>query len=100
MHHLSVRGFTLLTSQCCYLVSKSFRAVSDRVTRCRLREAVASGQTREVKLAKTLPIYLLYLTAWVGPDDTVHFYPDVYGRDQVIADCVSPAQHPGRGQLA
>ena len=66
----------------------------------RIREAVASGQTREVKLAKTLPIYLLYLTAWVGPDDTVHFYPDVYGRDQVIADCVSPAQHPGRGQLA
>ena len=65
----------------------------------RILAAIASGQTREVKLAKTLPIYLLYLTAWVGPDNTVHFYPDVYARDQVIADCVSATQHPGRAQL-
>lgn len=55
----------------------------------RIREAVASGQTRDVKLARSLPIYLVYLTAWVGPDNTVHFYPDVYARDQAIAECVS-----------
>jgi len=55
----------------------------------RIRMEVESGQTREVKLAKSVPIYLLYLTAWVGPDEAVYFYRDVYARDQVIAECVS-----------
>jgi murein L,D-transpeptidase YcbB/YkuD len=58
-----------------------------------IREAAASGLTREVKLAHSLPIYLVYLTAWVGPDNSVHFYPDVYARDQAIAACVSSSQH-------
>ncbi len=56
----------------------------------RILAAVNSGQTSEVKLAKSLPIYLVYLTAWVGSDDSVHFYPDVYSRDRPIALCVSP----------
>lgn len=54
--------------------------------------AVDSGQTREVKLEKSLPIYLLYLTVWVGSDDSVHFYPDVYGRDRAIVPCISPSR--------
>ena len=62
----------------------------------RIRATVASGQTSEVKLAKSLPIYLVYLTAWVGPDNAVHFYPDVYARDQAIAECVSSSRHPQR----
>jgi len=56
----------------------------------RILAAVNSGQTSEVKLAKSLPIYLVYLTAWVGSDDSVSFYPDVYNRDRPIALCVSP----------
>jgi murein L,D-transpeptidase YcbB/YkuD len=59
-------------------------------------KAVATGQTSEVKLAKSLPIYLVYLTAWVGPDKSVYFYPDVYQRDEPIAHCVSPNSHPER----
>jgi murein L,D-transpeptidase YcbB/YkuD len=64
----------------------------------RIQAALESGQTREVKLRKTLPIYLLYLTAWVGADDNVHFYPDVYGRDALIAECVSPTVQSGKNQ--
>ncbi|MEJ2398954.1 MAG: L,D-transpeptidase family protein [Gammaproteobacteria bacterium] len=54
----------------------------------RIRAAVASGDTREVKLAKSVPIYLLYLTAWAAPDTTMHFYPDVYARDRALASCL------------
>ena len=59
----------------------------------RILAAVDSGQTHEVKLTKSLPIYLVYLTAWVGSDDSVYFYPDVYSRDKPIALCVSPSRH-------
>jgi murein L,D-transpeptidase YcbB/YkuD len=64
----------------------------------RILAAADSAQTSEVKLAKSLPIYLVYLTAWVGPDETVHFYPDVYARDKPIAACVSPGRHYSGGE--
>jgi murein L,D-transpeptidase YcbB/YkuD len=63
----------------------------------RIQAAVDSGRTHEVKLRKSVPIYLLYLTAWAGADGSVHFYPDVYARDPVIAECVVPV-HTGRGR--
>ncbi|WP_297323976.1 L,D-transpeptidase family protein [Nitrosomonas sp.] len=40
-----------------------------------------SGKTMAVHLPKQLPIYLVYITAWVDEQDQVHFSPDIYGRD-------------------
>jgi L,D-transpeptidase YcbB len=34
-----------------------------------------------IKLDRTLPVYLLYFTAWVDENGTVRFHHDVYGRD-------------------
>ncbi len=34
-----------------------------------------------VHLRKPLPIYLVYITAWVDEQEKVHFSPDIYGRD-------------------
>ncbi|HET6628566.1 MAG TPA: L,D-transpeptidase family protein [Woeseiaceae bacterium] len=48
-------------------------------------DVLASGKTSTVWLAEPLPILLLYWTANVDPDGTVHFYRDVYGRDPPIA---------------
>lgn len=62
----------------------------------RILAAVATGRTSEVKLARSLPIYLVYLTTWVGPDNGVYFYPDVYRRDRPIAQCVSPSTRAER----
>ncbi|MEJ2452522.1 MAG: L,D-transpeptidase family protein [Gammaproteobacteria bacterium] len=61
---------------------------------------VASGKTYRVKLARALPIYLLYLTAWVGPDSSVYFYPDVYARDEPLSACLFPAEHEQDGTPA
>jgi murein L,D-transpeptidase YcbB/YkuD len=43
---------------------------------------VASGMTRQVSLPQPLPVHLVYHTAWVDADGTVHFRPDIYGHDQ------------------
>ncbi len=46
---------------------------------------IESGETKTVFLSEPLPVLLLYWTAEVDPDGLVHFYNDVYERDQRIA---------------
>ena len=38
-----------------------------------------------VPLAAPVPIYMLYLTAWVGEDGIVNFRDDVYDRDRKLS---------------
>lgn len=40
-----------------------------------------SGQTTTVHLPKPLPIYLVYITAWIDEQEKVHFSSDIYDRD-------------------
>ncbi|MGE4063241.1 MAG: murein L,D-transpeptidase [Rhodospirillaceae bacterium] len=47
-----------------------------------LRLALEMGRTLQMRLKAPVPVYLLYFTAFVGEDGTVHFRPDVYGRDR------------------
>jgi murein L,D-transpeptidase YcbB/YkuD len=41
-----------------------------------------------VSLKEPLPVHIVYLTAWVNKDGTVHFRNDVYGRDARLADAL------------
>lgn len=43
------------------------------------------GEPTSVYLRKSVPVYLLYWTAWVEDKETVHFREDIYGRDQALA---------------
>jgi murein L,D-transpeptidase YcbB/YkuD len=47
----------------------------------RIAAAMHAGEEKHVKLAKPIPVHLMYWTARVHQDGTVHFRPDVYGRD-------------------
>lgn len=51
-------------------------------TREKIREAIDSGETQIVRLPESIPVHLLYWTAWVDSDGTVHFHDDIYGRDK------------------
>ncbi len=47
--------------------------------------AIDAGATRTVTLKSAVPIYLVYLSAWVDADAVLHFRDDVYGRDRILA---------------
>ncbi len=40
-----------------------------------------TGEQVDVKLAKPVPVYLAYISAWGTPDGQVNFRPDIYGLD-------------------
>jgi murein L,D-transpeptidase YcbB/YkuD len=60
-------------------------------TRQTLDEAIAAGDSPRITLARPLPVYILYWTAFVGQDGLVHFRDDVYGRDRRLAAMLAPA---------
>jgi L,D-transpeptidase YcbB len=45
---------------------------------------VGSGKTRTVFLQESIPMLVLYWTAWVGSDGRVNFRHDLYGRDKLV----------------
>jgi murein L,D-transpeptidase YcbB/YkuD len=73
-----------------------------RWTRQSLEEAIADGGSPRIPVARPLPVYILYWTAFVGPEGLVHFRDDVYGRDRRLAAALAaapgaPAPDPARG---
>jgi L,D-transpeptidase YcbB len=62
---------------------------SDQWPRDAIDAAIATGQTQSVPLHKTLPVYVLYWTAFVDPDGTVEFRDDAYGRDRRLAEALA-----------
>jgi L,D-transpeptidase YcbB len=51
------------------------------------RELQAPGE-RTLPLRNPIPIHILYWTAWVTPDGSVHFRPDVYERDAALEEAL------------
>ncbi|MDJ0804148.1 MAG: L,D-transpeptidase family protein [Desulfobacterales bacterium] len=51
----------------------------------RLAGAVASDRRQVVVLDDPMPVYLVYLTAWVDAEGRNHFREDIYGHDHVLA---------------
>ena len=60
-----------------------------RWTKRRLEEAIASPGSPRIALARPLPVYILYWTAFADPDGAVQFRDDVYGRDRRLADLLA-----------
>lgn len=48
--------------------------------------AMHAGKESTYTLKKKIPVYIGYFTAWVDEDDQIHFYKDIYKRDNKIAD--------------
>ena len=53
-----------------------------------LKEAIAKGKERAVKLPQPIPVDLIYLTAWGGADGSAQFRKDIYGRDAKVAEAL------------
>jgi len=46
--------------------------------------AIDNGETQILHLPEPMPVHLLYWTAWVDADRTVHFRDDIYERDEKL----------------
>jgi murein L,D-transpeptidase YcbB/YkuD len=45
-------------------------------------EAMRAGVEKHVKLKQTIPVHIVYFTAWVDDNGGLHFQPDIYGYDR------------------
>jgi murein L,D-transpeptidase YcbB/YkuD len=55
---------------------------------------LAHGETAKVRLATSVPVHLTYSTVWIGEGGTVHFRPDIYGRDRALAQALASRTVP------
>ncbi|RMF01238.1 MAG: murein L,D-transpeptidase, partial [Alphaproteobacteria bacterium] len=51
----------------------------------RVRRMKETGERKDVRLKRRMPIYMVYITAWATPDGVTHFRRDLYKRDGVGA---------------
>jgi murein L,D-transpeptidase YcbB/YkuD len=58
-------------------------------TREKILAAIEEGVQQNVNLPEKIPVHILYWTAWVTPDGTVHFRKDIYERDRPIQNALS-----------
>lgn len=50
-------------------------------SRADIDQAIRSGERKDARLAKPVPLYWVYITAWATPDGIVQFRDDIYARD-------------------
>jgi murein L,D-transpeptidase YcbB/YkuD len=50
-------------------------------TRQEIDRVIRSGERKDARLAKPVPLYWVYITAWATPDGVVQFREDIYNRD-------------------
>jgi len=50
-------------------------------SRPEIDEVIKSGDRKDAKVAKPLPLHWVYVTAWATPDGVVQFRDDIYNRD-------------------
>ncbi|MDB5548192.1 MAG: murein L,D-transpeptidase, partial [Tardiphaga sp.] len=61
-------------------------------SRAEIDAAIATNQRQEVKLATKVPVAWIYLTGWMGRDQTVQFRNDVYDQDTQLLEASSEVQ--------
>jgi murein L,D-transpeptidase YcbB/YkuD len=64
-------------------------------TQDQLDQEIAAGATKTVPVPKSIPVWLLYFTAWVDGTGALQFRDDLYERDQRLAVALTESmRHP------
>lgn len=50
-------------------------------SRPEIDEVIKTGERKDARLAKPVPLFWVYVTAWATPDNVVQFREDIYNRD-------------------
>ena len=54
----------------------------------KIEAAMNGGKEKWYTLKTTIPVYIGYFTAWVNNEGDIHFYDDVYSRDERLASLI------------
>ena len=66
-------------------------------TRERIKSASVSGKQRIVNLPETVPVYLIYWTAWIDEEGLLNFRNDIYKRDKPMVRALYAGETIGKG---
>jgi murein L,D-transpeptidase YcbB/YkuD len=59
-------------------------------SRKRVMEMIDKGATLNVPVPSPATVYLIYVTAWLGPDGEIQFRRDIYNRDASYLNVLAP----------
>ena len=59
-------------------------------TRAEVDRVIKSAERKDAKLARPVPLYWVYVTAWATPDGVVQFRDDIYARDGLGPVALTP----------
>jgi murein L,D-transpeptidase YcbB/YkuD len=59
-------------------------------SRQEIDQVIKSGDRKDAKLTRPVPLYWVYVTAWATPDGVVQFRNDIYNRDGLGPMATSP----------
>jgi murein L,D-transpeptidase YcbB/YkuD len=57
----------------------------NKMSASEIDKAMQSGTEKSVALARKIPVYIAYFTAWADTDGNINFYEDIYNRDNRLA---------------
>jgi murein L,D-transpeptidase YcbB/YkuD len=52
-------------------------------SRQEIDQVIRSGERKDARLTRPVPLYWVYVTAWATSDGLVQFREDIYGRDGI-----------------
>jgi len=58
----------------------------------RIDSTAVAGERNDVSLKRSVPLRMIYMTAWAKADGTIHFRPDMYNRDGVTLASAASAK--------
>ena len=58
-------------------------------SRTEIEQVIKSGERKDAKVLRPVPLYWVYITAWATPDGVVQFRDDIYNRDGLGAAAAS-----------
>lgn len=78
---------------------------NDGWTRERVQSATGKNTEQTISLNRKVPVHLLYWTAWVDEENTLHFRNDVYDRDDGVLSALtrgspSPQEQAGSDETS
>ncbi|MDJ0888760.1 MAG: L,D-transpeptidase family protein [Desulfobacterales bacterium] len=87
----------------CIRVDKPFKLAkrlldspADPWTIGRIREILATGQTKRFRPVSPVPVMMVYFTAMVDDQGQVHFREDVYARDAAVVEALDRPDGPAK----